>query len=112
VYAFSQVPMFWIELRPARVLRWARSVPREACVVLIRWCVAASYEEAVAAAVVTSTTVIHGYPWVPTDQAHGRPRQVGRAYQKTTDLSVDLHDLTCRPEDKKIAWHRRQQRRI
>jgi hypothetical protein len=23
------------------------------------------------------------YPWVPTDQAHGRPRQVGLAYQKT-----------------------------
>jgi hypothetical protein len=27
--------------------------------------------------------VRHGYPWVPTDQAHGRPRQVGTAYQKT-----------------------------
>jgi hypothetical protein len=25
----------------------------------------------------------HGYPWVPTDQAHGCPRQVGPAYQKT-----------------------------
>jgi hypothetical protein len=25
----------------------------------------------------------HGYPWVPTDQAHGRARQVGLAYQKT-----------------------------
>jgi hypothetical protein len=25
----------------------------------------------------------HGYPWVPTDQAHSRPRQVGTAYQKT-----------------------------
>jgi hypothetical protein len=25
----------------------------------------------------------HGYPWVPTDQAHGHPRQVGPAYQKT-----------------------------
>jgi transposase InsO family protein len=22
----------------------------------------------------------HGYPWVPPDQAHGRPRQVGPAY--------------------------------
>jgi hypothetical protein len=22
----------------------------------------------------------HGYPWVPTDQAHGHPRQVGPAY--------------------------------
>jgi hypothetical protein len=28
-------------------------------------------------------TVKHGYPWVPTDQAHVRPRQVGPAYQKT-----------------------------
>jgi hypothetical protein len=27
--------------------------------------------------------VRHGYPWVPTDQAHSRPRQVGPAYQKT-----------------------------
>jgi hypothetical protein len=27
--------------------------------------------------------VIHGCPWVPTDQAHGRPRQVGPTYQKT-----------------------------
>jgi hypothetical protein len=27
--------------------------------------------------------VRHGYPKVPTDQAHGRPRQVGPAYQKT-----------------------------
>jgi hypothetical protein len=27
--------------------------------------------------------VRHGYPWVLTDQAHRRPRQVGPAYQKT-----------------------------
>jgi hypothetical protein len=27
--------------------------------------------------------VRHGYPWVPTNQAHGYPRQVGLAYQKT-----------------------------
>jgi hypothetical protein len=27
--------------------------------------------------------VRHGYPWVPTDQAHSRPRQVDPAYQKT-----------------------------
>jgi hypothetical protein len=27
--------------------------------------------------------VRHGYPWVRTDQAHGRPRQVGLTYQKT-----------------------------
>jgi hypothetical protein len=25
----------------------------------------------------------HEYPWVPTNQAHDRPRQVGPAYQKT-----------------------------
>jgi hypothetical protein len=30
-----------------------------------------------------SGLVRHGYPWVPTDQAHDRPRQVGPAYQKT-----------------------------
>jgi hypothetical protein len=30
-----------------------------------------------------SNSVRHGYPWVPTDQAHGRPRQVGPSYQKT-----------------------------
>jgi hypothetical protein len=29
-------------------------------------------------------TVRHGYPWVPTDQAHGRPRQSG------SDLLEDL----------------------
>jgi hypothetical protein len=27
--------------------------------------------------------VRHGYPWVPTDLAHGHPREVGLAYQKT-----------------------------
>jgi hypothetical protein len=32
---------------------------------------------------VVDWTCEHGYPWVPTDQAHGRPRQVGPAYQKT-----------------------------
>jgi hypothetical protein len=31
----------------------------------------------------TRELVRHGYPWVPTDEAHGRPRQVGPAYQKT-----------------------------
>jgi hypothetical protein len=30
-----------------------------------------------------SGLVRHGYPWVPTDQAHGHPRQVGLAYQET-----------------------------
>jgi hypothetical protein len=28
-------------------------------------------------------SVRHGYPWVPTDQAHDHPQQVGPAYQKT-----------------------------
>jgi hypothetical protein len=27
--------------------------------------------------------VRHGYPWVPTDQDHDHPQQVGLAYQKT-----------------------------
>jgi hypothetical protein len=27
--------------------------------------------------------VRHRYPWVPTDQAHSHPRQVGPAHQKT-----------------------------
>jgi hypothetical protein len=27
--------------------------------------------------------VRHGYPWVPTEQAHDRPRHVGLTYQKT-----------------------------
>jgi hypothetical protein len=31
-------------------------------------------------------TVRHGYLWVPTDQAHGRLRQVGPTYQKTHRL--------------------------
>jgi hypothetical protein len=32
---------------------------------------------------VENLPVRRGYPWVPTDQAHGRPRQVGPACQKT-----------------------------
>jgi hypothetical protein len=30
--------------------------------------------------------VRHGYPWVPPDLVHGRPQQVGPAYQKTRRL--------------------------
>jgi hypothetical protein len=41
----------------------------------------------------------HGYPWVPTDQAHGRPRKVGPAYQKTCHLSVGLTDRVGGPRD-------------
>jgi hypothetical protein len=33
--------------------------------------------------IMCDASVRHGYPCVPTDQAHGRPRQVGPAYQKT-----------------------------
>jgi hypothetical protein len=29
---------------------------------------------------IENPTVRHGYPWVPTNQAHDRPRQVGPAY--------------------------------
>jgi hypothetical protein len=35
--------------------------------------------------------VRHWYPWVPTDQAHGHPRQVGPAFQKT-HLPVSVLD--------------------
>jgi hypothetical protein len=31
----------------------------------------------------TRGLVKHGHPWVPTDQAHDHPRQMGPAYQKT-----------------------------
>jgi hypothetical protein len=31
-------------------------------------------------------SVRHGYPWVPTDQAHDRPREVGPAYKETQRL--------------------------
>jgi hypothetical protein len=47
--------------------------------------------------------VRHGYPWVPTDQAHGRPRQVGPAYQKTrrpvSGLNRPSWQPTRAPED-------------
>jgi hypothetical protein len=39
----------------------------------------------------------HGYPWVPTDQAHGRPRQVGPAYQKTRRPVSGPNRLSWRP---------------
>jgi hypothetical protein len=32
---------------------------------------------------VSQGPVRHGYPWVPTDQAHSYPRKVGPTYQKT-----------------------------
>jgi hypothetical protein len=47
--------------------------------------------------------VRHGYPWVPTDQAHGRPRQVDPAYQKTrrpvSGLNRPSWQPTRAPED-------------
>jgi hypothetical protein len=42
-------------------------------------------------------TVRHGYPWFPTDQAHGRPRQVGSAYQKTRRPIRVLNRFSWRP---------------
>jgi hypothetical protein len=71
--------------------------------------------------------VRHGYPWVPTDQAHGRPRQVVLAYQKTrrpvrgpnrpswrpTRPPIDL--LEDAPDDLILydlkTWHTRQRSR-
>jgi hypothetical protein len=44
--------------------------------------------------------VRHGYTWVPTDQAHGRPRQVGPAHQETNRPVSSL----VRPD----MWARRQ----
>jgi hypothetical protein len=41
--------------------------------------------------------VRHGYPWVPTDQAHDRPRQVGPAYQKTRRLVRAPNRSSWRP---------------
>jgi hypothetical protein len=41
--------------------------------------------------------VRHGYPWVPTDQAHGRPRQVASAYQKTHRPDSGPNWPSCRP---------------
>jgi hypothetical protein len=45
----------------------------------------------------------HGYPWVPTDQAHSHLRQVCPAYQKTRrhDSGPNRPDLwsTRLPED-------------
>jgi hypothetical protein len=47
--------------------------------------------------------VRHGYPWVPTDQAHGRARQVGSADQKTRKLTMGptylIHGPKNLPED-------------
>jgi hypothetical protein len=45
------------------------------------------------------SSVRHGYPWVPTDQAYGRPRQVGPAYQKTLRPVSVPTDLVGRPHD-------------
>jgi hypothetical protein len=41
--------------------------------------------------------VRYGYPWVPTDQAHGRPRQLGPAYQKTRRLVSGPNRPSWRP---------------
>jgi hypothetical protein len=63
--------------------------------------------------------VRHGYPWVPTDQAHSRPRQVGPAYQKTRRPVSGPNRHSWRPTrppedlpedspDEKTAWRARQ----
>jgi hypothetical protein len=41
--------------------------------------------------------VRHGYPWVPTDQAHGRHRQMGPAYQKTRRPVSGPNRPSCPP---------------
>jgi hypothetical protein len=41
--------------------------------------------------------VRHGYPWVPTDQAHGHPRQVGPGYQKTRRPDSGPNQPSWRP---------------
>jgi hypothetical protein len=41
--------------------------------------------------------VRHGYPWVPTDQAHGHPRLVGLTYQKTRRPVRVPNRLSWRP---------------
>jgi hypothetical protein len=38
-----------------------------------------------------------GYTWVPTDQAHGRTRQVGPAYQKTSRPDSGPNQPSWRP---------------
>jgi hypothetical protein len=67
----------------------------------------------------SSISVRQGYPWVPTDQAHSRPRQMGPAYQKTRrpglwptrppeDLPEDsLDDLI---QSGRVTWCARQDR--
>jgi hypothetical protein len=59
--------------------------------------------------------VRHWYPWVPTDHAHSRPRQVGPAYQKTRRPVGGPNRPSWRPtrppEDslgEKTAWRARQ----
>jgi hypothetical protein len=44
-------------------------------------------------------TMRHEYPWVPTDQAHGRPQQVGPVYQKTHRPISGPNDLVDSPHD-------------
>jgi hypothetical protein len=57
----------------------------------------ANYDPAACIIGVCSFLVRHGYPWVPTDQAHGRPRQVGPTYQKTRRPVSGLDRLSWWP---------------
>jgi hypothetical protein len=44
-----------------------------------------------------SGLVRHGYPWVPTDEAHGRPDKWVRPTRRPADLSVGPTDLVGSP---------------
>jgi hypothetical protein len=78
--------------RPLQVLELPRSWPRP-CPSYYGWpCVVKPWWISEANAFIPSrqlytlhwmVIVRHGYPWVPTNQAHGHPQQVGPAYQKT-----------------------------
>jgi hypothetical protein len=43
--------------------------------------------------------VRHGYPWVPTGQAHGRPYKWVRPARRPADLFVGPTDLDGGPHD-------------
>jgi hypothetical protein len=94
---------------------WEHSSPKSLSVYVIQssceqQLVAATYS----ASMVDWATVRHGYPWVPTNQAHGRPRQVGRDYQKThqpVSRPVQPDMWTWRREDS-VACKLRKSRQI
>jgi hypothetical protein len=48
---------------------------------------------------ILTDVVRHGYPYVPTEQAQGRPRQVALPTRRLTDLLVGPTDLVGIPHD-------------